>query len=346
MTGTATEVKSSPPSGERFEPTFMHGRIIEAEHLARYAWAAQFAAGRRVLDAACGAGYGSRTLAAAGAAAVVGVDLDAEVIDAARNGGSEPSFEVGDIRSLGFDDDEFDLIVSFETIEHVTEPERVLDEFRRVLRPDGLLVISTPNREVYAPGNPFHLRELAPNELGAELEQRFSEVTLFRQHTWVASAILDDGSFSAGDNRTIDGVSVRKATTNEPGLETYTLGLAGDVDLPKVAPVLELSADIDLREWGERLSIADHAIEDHPADAGLRHRAEIERLQAELHGLRQQLLRTEEELAGFTDLDSRLAHAEGALDDYVLSAVLMNSKSWRLTSPLRRLGSAIRKYRQ
>ena len=77
-------------------------------------------------------------------------------------------------------------------IEHVAEPERVLDELRRVLRPSGLLVISTPNRDVFTPGNPHHLHELTPDELREALGSRFGSVALRRQHTWMASGVLDD----------------------------------------------------------------------------------------------------------------------------------------------------------
>lgn len=324
----------------------MHGRIIEAEHLARYAWAAQFVPGRRVLDAACGMAYGTNMLMDAGATAVVGVDLDpdllAEVRPVAREG---VTFEVADLRKLPFDDDEFDLITCFEAIEHVPDPEIVLDELRRVLRPEGLVVLSTPNRDVYAPGNPFHLRELTPNELEAELSQRFARVVLRRQHTWVASGIFDDEAFQTGDNGRVAAGQVLKAYPNEPGEETYTLALASDAEVPPDSGVIDLSSDIDLREWGERLTLADHAIEVVPSDAGLDRDAEIRRLQEELSGLREQLARSEAEIARYVDLSEKLQQAQAALADYMPSAVIVNSRSWKMTSPLRKLGGAIRKRR-
>src|SRR5262249_13390641 len=145
-----------------------------AEHFARYAWAAQFAEAKRVLDAACGMAYGTAMLAAAGASEAVGVDLDEGVVERARESAPPRTrFEAADLRKLPFEADEFDLVVCFEAIEHVAEPEQVLDELARVLRPNGLLIVSTPNRDVYTPGNPFHLRELTPNELEEELERRF-----------------------------------------------------------------------------------------------------------------------------------------------------------------------------
>lgn len=334
------------PTGERFEPTFMQGSVIEAEHLSRYVWASQFARGRRVLDGACGTGYGSRILAEAGAAEVVGVDLDEEVIAELRSAaGAGLAFEPADLRRLPFGDDEFDLIVSFETIEHVPDPEVVLDEFRRVLRPDGLLALSTPNRDVYPSGNPFHLRELTPSELEAELAKRFKSFRLRRQHTWVASGIFDDDAFRAGDNRALDEVEVLKAAGNEPGSETYTLALAGDGELPPDHPVVELSLDVELREWSERLSLADHVIDAANGDAERERDLELRGLRQELAGLRDQLAAKDAELARCAEVEAKLGEAQAALHDYALSSEMANSLSWKVTRPLRLLTRIINKLR-
>jgi O-antigen biosynthesis protein len=341
--GGATEADRRVPTGERFDPLFMGGRMIEAEHLARYSWACGFASGKRVLDAACGMAYGSRMLLDAGAAEVVGVDIAEEVIADLRSlGGPRLRFEVADLRHLPFGDDEFDLITCFEAIEHVAEPELVLDELRRVLRPGGLLAISTPNRDVYNPGNPFHLRELTPSELGEELGLRFGTVVIRRQHTYVASGIFDDAAFLTGGNSRIGALNVFKACENEPGKETYTLALASDGEIPDDTGILDLSADVDLREWSERLSLADQVIERVPRDADLVQLAELESLRGEIAGLRRQLARSEEEIARYVDLQERLEETDEMLSDYVRSADLANSLSWRVTEPLRRFMAALR----
>ncbi len=320
----------------------MHGHIIEAEHLARYAWAAQFAAGKRVLDAACGAGYGSGMLSAAGATEVVGVDLDEEVVTALRaKMVAGVSFEVADLRRLPFDDARFDLVTCFEAIEHVPEPGLVLDELRRVLAPGGVIAISTPNRDVYVPGNPFHLRELTPNELEQELAQRFSSVALRRQHTWVASGIFDDVSFRTAGNEEVEGARLHKACEDEPGRETYTLALAGDGELPGDGGLVSLTADVDLREWSERLEAASQAIEAATQDRDLRHSAELEAMRSELGVLRArlatdeaELARREAELGRLGDIEKKLAVAEQVVLDY---EEVLASTSWRVTRPLRRI---------
>jgi SAM-dependent methyltransferase len=352
VTGSTADATSSEPTGERFDPIFMHGHLIEAEHLSRYAWAAQFAEDRRVLDAACGMGYGAAMLAAGGATEVVGVDLDESVITKVR-AAAKPgtNFEVADLRKLPFAADEFDLIVSFETIEHVPEPAEVFDELARVLKPGGLLLVSTPNRDVYTPGNPFHLRELTPSEFTEELSKRFRSVALRRQHTWVASGIFDDEAFQVADHEPVDGVEVRKASKDEPGQETYTIGLASDGELPVGTGLVSLTADADLRDWSARLDAADLALASAPTAGGGGVEAEL--LRAELVDLRGQLAAGEAELARFTELEAKLATTASALAEYdalkdkyedvlARNERLVSSSSWRYTSPLRRLGSLLR----
>jgi SAM-dependent methyltransferase len=346
MTGSTADASQPGPTGERYEPVFMHGHIVEAEHLARYAWAAQFANGRRALDAACGTAYGTAILAAAGASEVVGVDLDAEVVEAARaNAPPATRFEVGDLRDLPFADDEFDLAVSFESIEHVPDPEAVLDEMHRVLRPDGLLIVSTPNRDVYLPGNPFHLRELTPNELEAELAKRFRSVALRRQHSWVASGIFDDEGFAVRGNEPVEDTELRKASEDEAGRETYTIGLASDGELPVGHGLVSLTDDVDIRDWSSRIEAAELAMLTVPGGerAG---DAEAALLRAEIEELRRQLVEGEAALGRMAEVEEKLAATSGALAQFealrAQHAAVVSSSSWRLTRPLRRLAALLR----
>lgn len=317
----------------------MGGHLIEAEHMARYLWAAQFAAGRRTLDAACGVGYGSKMLAAA--TEVVGVDLDTALIERLRAGApAGVSYEIGNLLQLPFGDDEFDYIVCFEAIEHVGAPGRALDELRRVLRPDGLLAVSTPNRDVYLPGNPFHLRELTSSEFETELGKRFGSVELRRQHTWIASAILDDTDFSRGENAPLESVAVHKATGGKPGLETYTVALAGEGELPADQGLLSLTADVDIRDWSARLESAARVEASSAAEADSKRQAELEMLRHELAELRAQLAAGEQELARLTAVEAQLAGAAPALREY---EAVLGSLSWRVTRPLRALTARLRR---
>src|SRR5262249_12330831 len=137
------------------------------EHIYRYRFASKFVRNRRVLDIACGEGYGAAALLKAGAASVVGIDICPEVCEHARLKYGIDA-RVGGAHRIPLPDQSIDLIVSFETIEHIEAPERFLDECCRVLAPEGSLIVSTPNRDFYGgsgSGNPFHCSELSEDEM-------------------------------------------------------------------------------------------------------------------------------------------------------------------------------------
>ena len=163
-------------TGERFTPE-TRGAIWH-EHWHRYCAVLPLAQGKRVLDAACGEGYGSYLLVQT-ARSVVGVDIDSRSIAHAASRYARPGLEfvAASVTALPQADASFDLVVSFETIEHLAEQRAMLAEFRRVLGATGCLVISSPNRPVYrglAEGkeeiNHFHVKELDRAELKALLD--------------------------------------------------------------------------------------------------------------------------------------------------------------------------------
>jgi 2-polyprenyl-3-methyl-5-hydroxy-6-metoxy-1,4-benzoquinol methylase len=223
-------------TGERLMPEQQHGELVHAEHLARYRLAAQLARGRKVLDVACGEGYGAALLAAAGASSVVGVDLDEATVEHARERHGI-DVRVGDVRSLPFDDDAFDLVVSFETIEHVDEPERALDELARVVTADGLVVVSTPNSSQYLVANEFHVREFEHAEFMALLEERFAGVRPLFQHNWLTSAVVDEAGLRERSGEASVTLELTKVRGVDPGGELYLVAVCGrepDVDLRAV----------------------------------------------------------------------------------------------------------------
>ena len=168
-------------TGERMVPEAADVDIFW-EHVYRYRFAAKFAKGMRVLDVACGEGYGSCALAKAGAASVVGVDISEEAVKHAKNKYGVDA-RVGDASRLPIDDSSIDLLVSFETIEHVPNPDRFLDECRRVIATQGIAVISTPNKQAYSENydNPFHCSEMTRNEFHARLNSRFKDIRMMTQ---------------------------------------------------------------------------------------------------------------------------------------------------------------------
>src|SRR5215470_7722734 len=190
-------------TGERFVPG-ARGEIWY-EHWHRYHFAAPLVAGRETLDIACGAGYGSALLARH-AAKVVGADLSQEAIDHARTtyaSVANLAFTRADCSSLPFPDASFDAVVSFETIEHISAQEKFLAEVRRVLRPEGLFVLSSPNKFEYTDrrgfSNEFHLRELYREELAALLAPHFPHSTWFGQRISFFSVVWPEHGEAQGE---------------------------------------------------------------------------------------------------------------------------------------------------
>jgi SAM-dependent methyltransferase len=156
-------------------------------HLARYLFSLAFVDNRRVLDIACGTGYGLPFIKQQ-ARWVVGVDVDLEAAKIAQSelGKESGNIIVADGRQLPFGDDSFETITSFETLEHLENRDRFLEELARVLMPNGICVISTPNANQTLPingkpRNPFHVHEYEPDELRSELNRHFSTVRLLGQ---------------------------------------------------------------------------------------------------------------------------------------------------------------------
>ena len=180
-------------TGERYIPS--EKGIIRYEHLHRYALARSLAAGKRVLDIASGEGYGSAMLAEV-AHDVVGVDIDRESVAHATQSYAQAShpntrFVVGSCDAVPLPDDSFDLIVSFETIEHHDHHEEMMGEMKRLLKADGVLVLSSPNRPTFnrllpAP-NHFHLHEVDRQELTQLLLRYFRYAKIFGQQTFAGS---------------------------------------------------------------------------------------------------------------------------------------------------------------
>ena len=169
-------------SGERWAAELVadprhQGRYIE------YAFARQYAHDRIVLDVGSGDGYAAYLLAE-NAREVTGFEVAREAVQSARQRYQRPNlrFEQGSATRLEFPDDTFDLVTSFQVIEHVPDVGAVLGEIVRVLKPDGRAVITTPNRLTSIGENPYHVQEYSPDELRALFNGGFAEVTILGYH--------------------------------------------------------------------------------------------------------------------------------------------------------------------
>ena len=191
-------------TGERFLP-WRVDPALAYEHLHRYFFAAQFAGGKVVLDLASGEGYGCDILAAT-ANRVVGIDIDQSAVDHARQRytRSNLSFVQGSITLIPIQESAaFDLIVCFEAIEHIEDHQGLLREIDRLLRPDGVLIVSTPNKTAYNEQiqheNTFHVKELEFDEFRSLLAQRFKHVGFLGQRIFAHSALWPVAPESGSD---------------------------------------------------------------------------------------------------------------------------------------------------
>jgi hypothetical protein len=218
-----------------------------------------------------------------------------------------------------------------------------------VLRPDGLLLLSSPNRLVYPPGNPHHVYEYEPEELRGALSQHFANIELFRQTAWLAAAILDDSQFAArGEPDTLTS-RVIKVSGLEPGRETFTVAAASNAPLPAARPLVAMGETFEVSWWQEQIQ---EAAEDTEQAFRLRRELETAEKQAKESGRR--LLEAETSLAGAiariealeeqiagkaAEIAALLQHGEETWrrveEQQRVMDETFSSVSWRLTRPLR-----------
>jgi SAM-dependent methyltransferase len=245
-----------PFTGERLTAS-VHGEV-EIEHYHRYLFSRGFCRDRDVLDVASGEGYGAAQLAQV-ARHVVGVEYAGATVRNAAANFPRPNlrFIQADARSLPLGDASVDIVTSFETIEHFDRQEDFVAEVRRVLRPDGCFIVSTPDREIYsAPGttpNPFHIIELDRAEFLDLLHRHFRYVSLIRQRSMSISGLIPEETAAisprifqrAGE----DTFSSDTALPNAP----YLIAIASEI-VPSLAPVSLLIDRIDVGNVNPRIA--------------------------------------------------------------------------------------------
>jgi SAM-dependent methyltransferase len=240
----------APFTGERL--TGATSGAVQVEHYHRYLFARALCRDRDVLDVASGEGYGTGLLAQV-AKSVVGVEFDNPTVSGAVASFVRPNlrFQQGDARALPLPDACVDRVVSFETIEHFDRQDDFLREVRRVLRPGGCFVVSTPDRDIYSPAgspaNPHHVHELSGDEFVALLRSRFGHVAVLRQRSLIGSALLADSSTAAAPL-----VFDRRGDTHFEACEglpraPFIVAVASDEEIPPLPPSLYIHTS-DLEE--------------------------------------------------------------------------------------------------
>lgn len=225
---------SSKFTGERLEASIYNGNTIN--HLHRYAIAMSLIKGKTVLDIASGEGYGSHLMSFDGGY-IYGVDIDEETIERAQIKYKRDNlkFLKGSTSQIPLQDNSVDVIISYETIEHHDEHEQMLIEIKRVLRPEGFLLISSPDKHFYSDirkyNNPFHVKELYKDEFVNLISNNFNNYKLFSQsYINGSSLIIEDVKrphfdFFTGD---YSKVQVAKSTPN------FLIAICSDIDLKNI----------------------------------------------------------------------------------------------------------------
>ncbi|MGV3697944.1 class I SAM-dependent methyltransferase [Flavobacterium sp.] len=216
-------------TGERLE-TFVYSRDT-IEHLHRYSIVSEYIENKVVLDIACGEGYGSNIMSEK-AQLVYGVDIDQTTIELASRKYVKPNlkFSHGDATNIPMEDDSVDVVVSFETIEHHDQHEKMMSEIKRVLKPNGLMIISTPDKLYYSDipkfNNKFHVKELYKKEFYSLIEGYFSKVQMLTQkYSFGVSIVENDGN----EGLTIYTGSYSEVSKKEIG-PLYLIAIASDAE--------------------------------------------------------------------------------------------------------------------
>jgi 2-polyprenyl-3-methyl-5-hydroxy-6-metoxy-1,4-benzoquinol methylase len=221
-------------SDERYVP-WSSDYCTGVEHLHRYALAQEFVKGKKVLDLASGEGYGSARLAAA-AASVVGVDICKEIVAHAAKAYRRDNlrFLAGSMCQVPIEGEGlFDVIVCFEALEHIEEHAQLLSEVKRLLKKEGVFLVSTPNKPVYTENgkrsNKFHLKELDLSEFRELLQRYFKHQSIYAQKTYAVSKIFPHvHDIKEGKEYRID---QSEFTGQEDLYPRYFIGLASDAPL-------------------------------------------------------------------------------------------------------------------
>lgn len=311
-------------TGERFIPEVFGDWTLE--HVHRYLLACELADGRQVLDIACGDGYGSHMLSRR-AQSVIGVDIDAAAIDRARQKYTAENlfFRQGNATDIPLEDNAVDLVISFETIEHLHDHDAMMKEIRRVLRPDGVLFISSPDKYEYsdvpAYSNQFHVRELYFKEFDALLGRYFAKHTCFGQRLVFGSVIAPEMK------NLFCSWQLEGECAPVPGLAhaVFHLGLASDKDIPELPGGL-LRGQVERSDCVMMLKNAQEA--------------HVAALEQQLKDMTEHVKELEKTCASFAgDLQQCRQELESA---HTTLQSLLQSHSWRLTAPLRTLARALK----
>lgn len=298
-------------TGERMIPEINTDSEIYLEHMARYFFASQFAREKIVLDIACGSGYGSDYLLKAGAKKVWGIDISEEAISYCRKRYPNENllFSVGTVGKIPLQEKKIDLVISMETIEHVDEITQhdFLKEVRRVIKYEGLFIVSTPNSLVYQTGNNFHIKEFILDEYELLLKQYFNNIKIYYQDNIESNFILLKDTLDSEilvENK--KNIVLRKLNAILSSESLYFIAICSNSEIKH--QINEYITIFNIKPWACAKKI-------------INLQEENANLLGELNSLQNSIQSLQGEIAG---RDAKIAD-------------IYQSLSWKLTSPLREM---------
>jgi GT2 family glycosyltransferase/SAM-dependent methyltransferase len=342
-------------TGERFIP-WMEGSQIHYEHLHRYMFAKTLTIEKEVLDLACGEGYGSYILSET-AKKVIGIDSDEETI---RHATSKYflhnlTFICGHMEKIPIKGKNlFDSVVCFEAIEHTDKHEETLSEIKRVLREDGFLIISTPNKVEYRKAeekNPYHLKEMDLYEFLELLKRYFRYVVLFGQRVYAGSYIWKLQKSSNFGNFLEFLIERKEEFHHAPyykKIPVYFIAVASDVEL-SIPYTNSFLIDVDncmlkepytkIEEEEKKISILRKEIE----EAKKERDENIEKLSKEIRERDENIEKLSKEIRERDENIEKLSKEKNEIIEKLSKEIegFYASTSWRITAPLRAAKRAI-----
>jgi ubiquinone/menaquinone biosynthesis C-methylase UbiE len=301
---------------ERMVPEFHKDKLIYAEHVTRYIAAQPITKGKIVLDIASGSGYGTKLLSES-AKFVYGVDVNETAINYSKKNYAAKNIEylTGDGESIPLEDNSVDVVVTFETIEHIKDYKKFMTEVKRVLKDDGLAIISTPNDIEFSEGNHFHLHEFEYEELISLVKQHFKNVDSYFQSTWKHVAVGSENELSTDVNAKT--LNLTKKTSNQ---HLYFYLVCSNRKITEkveyVAALGEHYSDRQLQEQQLKYERKISNLSD-----------EVTRIHEELDLSREKLKQEQEQIVNLRMQNNNI----------------LNSNSWRVTKPLRILRKSLSK---
>jgi len=237
-------------TGERLIPEGHMQTLTYGEHISRYKAVLELCRGKSVADIASGTGYGSKMIAQV-ASSVIGIDYSKEATEYAIENYSAKNlkYRALDATATDIKKSSIDVVISFETIEHLSDPKGFIKEVKRILTEDGVFIVSTPNDKEFMEGNNFHTHEFDFKELDSLISSNFRKKEFYFQGTWFATGIYRRSDFvRAGNSEVIS----YKTFEQDANSAIYFIVLASNSskNLVKLQPN-NVIADV----WSTKLSL-------------------------------------------------------------------------------------------